>query len=89
MEVKSVATFSMILVKIATSSLPPQTKLDFEKMGGMTAFFGHNIAGGSGGRWDEPKEDQKIVIKSRVLGNNHLEGLFHTESKFFNFCPPL
>ena len=46
MEVKSVATFSVVLVKLATSPLPPQTKLNFEQMGGMTAFSGHNIAGG-------------------------------------------
>ena len=49
MEVKSVATFSVVLVKLATSSLPPQTKLNFEQMGGMTAFSAHNIAGGGSG----------------------------------------
>ena len=78
-EVKSVATFSVVLVKLATSSLPPQTKLNFEQMGGMTAFSGHNIAGGE---WRDdrmnPKKIKKIVISSRVLRNNHLEGLFHT-----------
>lgn len=31
-----------------------------------------------GGRWDVPKGDQNIVIRSRVLRNNYLEGLFHT-----------
>ena len=78
-EVKSVATFSVVLVKLATSSLPPQKKLNFEQMGGMTAFSGHNIAGGE---WRDdrmnPKKIKKIVISSRVLRNNHLEGLFHT-----------
>ena len=59
MEVKSVATFSVILVKIATSSLPPQTKLDFEEMGGMTAFFGHNIAGGM-----NPKKIKKLSLRA-------------------------
>ena len=59
-EVKSVATFSVVLVKLATSSLPPQKKLNFEQMGGMTAFSGHNIAGGGvEGQQDEPKEDKK------------------------------
>ena len=78
MEVKSVATFSVVLVKLATSPLPPQTKLNFEQMGGMTAFSGHNIAGGVEGRRDEPKEDKKNChYRSRVLRNNHLEGLFH------------
>ena len=79
MEVKSVATFSVVLVKLVTSSLPPQTKLNFEQMGGMTAFSAHNIAGGE---WRDdrmnPKKIKKIVISSRVLRNNHLEGLFHT-----------
>ena len=52
--------FSVVLVKLATSSLPPQTKLNFEQMGGMTAFSAHNIAGGGvEGRQDEPKEDKK------------------------------
>ena len=78
-EVKSVATFSVVLVKLATSSLPLQTKLNFEQMGGMTTFSGHNIAGGE---WRDdrmnPKKIKKIVISSRVLRNNHLEGLFHT-----------
>ena len=56
----------------------------------MTAFFGHNIARGSGGgggeRQDEPKAEQKIVIICRVLRNNYLEELFHTVKLF---CPPL
>ena len=59
---------------------PPQTKLNFEQIGGMTAFSGHNIAGGE---WRDdgmnPKKIKKIVIRSRVLHNNHLERLnFHT-----------
>ena len=48
MEVKSVGTFSVILVKVVTPPLPPQTKLNFEQMGGIDCFFGHNIAGGGG-----------------------------------------
>ena len=45
-----------------------------------SAFFGQNIAGGTGGggQGDEPKADQKIVIRSRALSNNYLEWLFHT-----------
>ena len=49
----------------------------------MSAFFGHNIVRGSGGRRDEPKADEKIVIKSKVLCNNYLEGIFHTVPSSF------
>ena len=54
----------------------------------MSAFFGHNIVrgsggGGGGGRRDEPKADEKIVIKSKVLCNNYLEGIFHTVPSSF------
>ena len=47
-------------------------------MGRKECFFGQNIAGGvgGGGRRDEPKADQKIVIRSRALCNNYLEWLF-------------
>ena len=67
MEVKSVGTFSVILVKVGIRPLSPQTKLNFEKMCGNDCFFGHNIAGGGGGgggvgrRRDDPKAD---VIRS-------------------------
>ena len=47
--VKSVGTFPVILVKLVTPPLPPQTKLILSTMGGNECFFGHNIAGGSGG----------------------------------------
>ena len=55
----------------------------------MSAFFGHNSAGGGGGH-DEPKAHQKIVMKSRVLHNNYVEGLFfHTvPSSFVLHCRP-
>ena len=36
--------------------------------------------GGVGGRREEPKADQKIVIRSRVLCNNYLEA-FSTQSQ--------
>ena len=48
LEVKSVATFSVILVTLATPPLPPQTKLNLEQMGGMTAFLDTTLAGGGG-----------------------------------------
>ena len=74
MEVKSVRTFSLLLVKVTTPPLPPCTKLNFEQMGGNECFFVHNIAAGGGGgggggvgrRRDEPKADPKNVIRSRT-----------------------
>ena len=44
-------------------------------------FWAKTLLGGRGGggvRGDEPKADQKIVIRSRALCNNYLEWLFHT-----------
>ena len=52
-------------------------------------FSGHNIARGSWGgeRQEEPKAAQKIVLRSRVLQNDCLEGLFHTvPSSFVLHC---
>ena len=90
MEVKRVATFSVILVKLATPplGLRPQAKLNFEQMGGMTAFLATTLlgGGGSGGCWDVPK-GEKFVIRSRVLRNNYLEGLFHTVQSSLIFVP--
>ena len=84
--------FPVILVKLATPLLPPQTKLNFEQIGSNESFFAHNIAGGSGGgRRDEPKlpnkRKQKIVIRSRVLRYNYLGGLFHTAEVYKFICP--
>ena len=40
-----------------------------------------------GGWRDEPKDEQKIAARSRVLCNNYLEGLFHTvPSSFVLHC---
>ena len=54
----------------------------------MSAFLGYNIAaGGVGRRRDEPKAEQKIVVRSRVPHNNYLEGLFQTvPSSFVLHC---
>ena len=57
-------------------------------------LFGHNIADGDGGReggggerLDEPKAEQKIVVRSRVLCNNYLERLFDTvPTSFVHHC---
>ena len=46
-----------------------------------TSFAGAGRGGGGvGGQRKEPKADQKIVISSRVLCNNYLEG-FSTQSQ--------
>ena len=58
----------MILVKLATPPLPPQTKLNFEQ--NAESFAGAGCGGGLGGSGRTaggPKTDAKIVIRSRVL----------------------
>ena len=45
-----------------------------------TSFAGAGKGGGRGEQRKEPKADQKIVISSRVLCNNYLEG-FSTQSQ--------
>ena len=69
MEVKSVGTFPVILVKLATPPLPsPPTpnKVEFRAPWvKMSAFLATTLLMRVGGRWDEPKVDQKIVIRSR------------------------
>ena len=71
MEVKSVGTFSVILVKVATSPLSPQTKLNFFKWVEITASFLATTLLGGGGEWGDdemsPKLIKKIVIRGRVL----------------------
>ena len=42
----------------------------------MSAFLATPLLGGVRGRRDEPKAEPKIVVRSRVLRNNYLEGLF-------------
>ena len=69
MEVKSVGTFPVILLKLATPPLPPQTKLDLEQNGWKwVLFWATTLLGEVGGRRDEPKAEQKIVLRSRVYG---------------------
>ena len=89
MEVKSVGTFPDKLVKLVTPPLSPQTKLNFEQNGWKWVLFLATIVLGGGGH-DEPQAHQKIVMKSRVLHNNYLEGLFfHTvPSSFVLHCKP-
>ena len=44
----------------------------------MSAFLTTTLLGKVGERRDEPKAEQKLVLRSRVLRNNCLEELFHT-----------
>ena len=91
MEAKSVGTFPVILLKLATPPIPPQTKMNFEqnelKWVEMSANFRpqHFSGGGGGreGRRDKPKAEQNIVVRSRVLRSNYLEGFFHTAPSSF------
>ena len=57
-------------------------------MGGNEwVFLATTLLGEVGGRRDEPKAEQKIVVRSRVLRTNCLEGLFHTvPSSFVLHC---
>ena len=88
MEVKSVGTFPVILLKLATPPLPPQTKLNLEQNGWKwVLFLATKLLGEVGGRRDEPKAEQKIVLRSRVLRNNRFDGAFSHSPKFY--CPPL
>ena len=79
MEVKSVGAFPVILVKLETPFPTTLNKVEFwAKWVEKSAFLAKTLPGGvGGGRRDEPKADQKIVIRSRALCNNYLEWLFH------------
>ena len=59
MEVKSFGTFPVILVKLATLPLPPQTKLNFEQNA-------ESFAGAGWGQWEDggrnPKRIQKLLL---------------------------
>ena len=60
MEVKSVGTFPVILLKLATPPLPPPNKVEFgAKWVRMSAFLATTLLGGVGERRDEPKAEQK------------------------------
>ena len=64
MEVKSVRTFPVILVKLVTPPLPPQTKLILSTMGGNECFFGpqHCRGGGVGKDGMNPKQIKKLSL---------------------------
>ena len=90
MEVKSVGTFPLILLKLATPPLPPQTKLNLEQNGwNWVLFFAKTLLGEAGGGGEDdgmnPKPNIKIVLRSRILRNYCLEGLLHTVPSSFVF----
>ena len=69
MEVKSVGTFPVLLLKLATPSLPPQTKLDLEQNGSKWVLFLATTllgeVGGGGGGGDDgmnPKPQKKFSL---------------------------
>ena len=87
MEVKSVGTFPVIWLKLATPPLPPQTKLDLEQNGWKwVLFWATTLLGEVGGRRDEPKAEQKIVLRVGSHITIAWKGFSHSP-KFF--CPPL
>ena len=67
---------SAILVKLATPPLPPQTKLNFEQMGGMTAFLDTTLL--AEGEWGDDGMYPKEMKKLSLGAESYLEGLFHT-----------
>ena len=78
MEVKSVGTFPVILLKLATPPLPPQTKLNLEKNGwNWVLVFGHNIARRSGGNDGmNPKPNKKLSLEAESYGTIAWKGFF-------------
>ena len=76
------------ITKPGDPSPPTSNKVEFgAKWVKMSAFLATTLLGEVGGRRNEPKAEQNIVIRSRVLRNNCLEGLFHTvPSSFVLHC---
>ena len=66
------------ITKTSDPSPPTPNKVGFgAKWVKMSGFFlATTLLGEVGGRRDEPKAEQKIVLRSRVVHNNCLEGLF-------------
>ena len=61
----------------------PNQSWILSKMRGNECYFGHNIAGEVGGTTGWTQSQTKIVVRSGVLCNNYLEGLFHTVQSSF------
>ena len=81
MEVKSVGTFPVLLLKLATPSLPPQTKLDLEQNGSKwVLFLAITLLGevGEGGGDDgmNPKPHKKLSLGAESYGFIAWKGFF-------------
>ena len=82
MEVKSVRTFPLILVKLATPPLPSHPKQSWILSKWVEIIAGvEGGGGGVGGLQHEPKADQKIVFSSRVLRKNYMAKGFFAQSQ--------
>ena len=78
------------ITKTNDPSPPTPNKVGFgAKWVKMSAFLATTLLGEVGRRRDEPKAEQKIVLRSRVLRNNCFDGLFHTvPSSIVLHCMP-
>ena len=82
MEVKSVGTFPVLLLKLATPSLPPQTKLDLEQNGSKwvlflaTTLLGEVGGGGGGDDGMNPKPHKKLSLGAESYGFIAWKGFF-------------
>ena len=89
MEVKSVGTFPVILLKLVTPPLPPQTKLNLEQNGWKSVLFSATtLLGevGGGGDGINPKPNKKLSSGAGSYVTIARKGFSHSP-KFF--CPPL
>ena len=79
MEVKSVGTFPVILLKLATPPLPPQTKLNLEQNGWNWVLFLTTTLLGEGGGGDNamnPKPNKKMSLGAEFYGIIACKGFF-------------
>ena len=88
MEVKSVGTFPVMLLKLATPPLPPQTKLNLEQNGWKwVLFFGHNIARGKwGDDGKNPKPNKKLSLGEGSYVTIAWKGFSHSPNSFVLHC---
>ena len=73
--VKSVGTFSVTLVKLATPPLPPQTKLNFEHHEWKRLLFLATTwlgGGGGGGGWGDDRMNPKPIKKMSIVAESYV-----------------
>ena len=78
MEAKSVGTFPVILLKLATPPLPPQTKLNLEQNGwNWVLFLATTLPGEVGGNNGmDPKLNKKMSLGAESHGIIACKGFF-------------